>query len=324
MKKFFLVFSMLLLSVSACAPTATPTEQSFVPVDGLRSTATPTTDLLSPAEEAAISRLSSTLGLTADEISILSTEAVEWPDGCLGIQREGVMCTQAIVPGFKIILQAEDKTYEVRTNKSGSQAVVVLGTPPSGLLEQALVAQLAYNLRLQEQEISVVSSAEMEFSDACLGVTLFEETCAQVVTAGNVVVLAANGFEFEYRVSEDGTIVQPATLALTWTREGGIAGFCNSLTVFLSGEAYGRDCRTESGQTTKAFADLISTEEQNEFFGWMREFETTQVDASDPEGVADRMVVRVDFFGAGKGELDDPARQALFEFAQSLYVKLFP
>jgi hypothetical protein len=318
MKKFILVFSMLLLSVSACAPTATPTEQPLVP-----DMETPASEL-TPAQQAAIERLSSTLSLPADQVSILSTEAVEWPDGCLGIQREGVMCTQAIVPGFKFILQADDKTYEVRTNKSGTQAVVVLGTPPSGLLEQALVAQLAYNLRLQEQEISIVSSSEMEFTDACLGVALFEETCAQVVTAGKVVVLAANGFEFEYRVSEDGALVQPATLALTWTREGGIAGFCNSLTVFLSGEAYGRDCRTETDQTRMAFADLISTEEQNRFFDWMREFESTQVDASDPEGVADRMIVRVEFFGAGVSEWDDPARQALFEFAQSLYGKLFP
>jgi hypothetical protein len=317
MKKILLISILTIFSISACAPAVTPTEQALIPTED------PSTEL-TPAQEAAVERLSSELGLPAEQVGILSTDEVEWPDGCLGVQREGLMCTQAIVPGFKVVLQANGETYEIRTNKSGSQVVVVQNAPATGLLETALVGQLAFNLGLQESEISVVSSSGTEFTDACLGVALFEQTCAQVVTPGKVVILKANDFEFEYHVSEDGTRVQPATVALTWTREGGIAGFCNSLTVFLSGEAYGANCRGTGDATVMMFPDLISSDEQRQFFKWAGELGQMDVEASDPEGVADRMVVTLEFFGVGDNPATPDEERAMIEFAQSLYAKLFP
>lgn len=323
MRKIALWCTVFGLILAACAPAAQATEESLLPVDDVRKTPTAAPASTSPAEEAAISLLASTLNLPADQISILATEAVEWPDGCLGIQREGLMCTQAIVPGFKIMVQADGKTYEVRTNKSGSQAVLVQDAPTVGLLEKALVAQLASNLGLNPSDVSVISSSKTEFSDACLGVALIEQACAQVVTPGKVVILEANGFEFEYHVSEDGKQVQPATVALTWTREGGIAGFCNSLIVFLSGEVYGTNCRGTGETVVMMFPDLISPDEQAQFFEWAGELGSIDADASDPEGVADRMVVALDFFGTGNDETTDSALQALFAFAQRLYDKLY-
>ncbi|MCC6569633.1 MAG: hypothetical protein IT315_10385, partial [Anaerolineales bacterium] len=114
----------LILILSACAPVGKPTQQSLLPVDDEQSAPTPQTEL-TPAEQAAISHLSATLNLPADQVSVISTEAVEWPDGCLGVQQPGVMCTEAIVPGYKIILQAGDEQYELHTNKSGSQIAQV-------------------------------------------------------------------------------------------------------------------------------------------------------------------------------------------------------
>ncbi len=316
MKKIFLIFIVFLLTASACAPTAQPTEQPLIPVDDALD--------LTPAERAAVARLSSTLNLPPGQISVIATEAVEWPDGCLGIQREGLMCTQAIVPGYKILLQANGAVYEFRTNESGTQVVMVEKENRSfDSPEEMVVAQLASNLGLNESEIEVVSSLETEFSDACMGVVMFDMTCAQAVTPGKVIVLAYDDIHFEYHVSEDGTQVQPATLALTWKREGGIAGFCNGLTVFLSGEVYGNDCRSEPNGTMMVFSNLISPKEQKQFFEWAGSLEKLSVDASDPAGVSDRMVVTLEFFGNGSGEMTEADQQALFEFAQGLYQKLY-
>ncbi|MCI0556529.1 MAG: hypothetical protein L0287_36770 [Anaerolineae bacterium] len=322
MKRIILLFISLMLVLSACAGQAKPTEQSFIPIGGLRTpTPAPQTDL-TPAEQAAISRLSSTLNLSLEEISVVSTEAVEWPDGCLGVQRPGMMCTQAIVPGYRIILQANDEQFEFRTNESGSQVVQVSGAP-LGLMEEAIAAQLAFNLGLDVDEIFVLSSTDVEFTDACLNVAIQDVTCAQVITPGKIIVLEANGFEFEYHISEDGSRVQPATLALVWTREGGIAGFCNRMTVFLSGEIYASDCRSEQPEgTMHLFADVLSATEQQEFFEWIQELEQSSLDASDPEGVSDRMLVTLEFFGIGESSPTRAERQALFEFAQNLYLKL--
>jgi hypothetical protein len=310
--------------LSACAGQAAPTVQPFVPVDGLRtptSKPTPQADL-TPAERAAVSRLASTLDLPPEQISVVSTEAVEWPDGCLGVQRPGMMCTQAIVPGYRIILQARGEQFEFRTNKSGSQVVQVSGAP-LGLLEEAVVAQLAFNLGLDVDEIFVVSSSDVEFADSCLDVSLPDVLCAQVATLGKIIVLEANGLQFEYRVSADGSRVQPATLALVWVRDGGIAGFCNRLTVFLSGEAYASDCASQPEGAMKIFADVLSTDEQARFFDWVESFGQVSLDASDPEGVSDRMIVTLELYGNGKGSPAESEKRALLEFAQRLYQKLY-
>jgi len=111
MKKHLLPFLLLTLLLAACAPGALPTEQPSYPNDEPGSYPNPDessypvpTDL-TPAQQAAITALSQSLNLPPGKITLISTEAEEWPDGCLGIQREGVMCTQAIVPCYKVMLQ---------------------------------------------------------------------------------------------------------------------------------------------------------------------------------------------------------------------------
>jgi hypothetical protein len=161
---------------------------------------------------------------------------------------------------------------------------------------------LASNLGLNESDISVVSSSSVEFPDACLGVALQDAGCAQVITPGKIIMLEAGGIQFEYHVSEDGKQVQPATPALTWTRDGGIAGFCNGITVFLSGEVYASDCRSQPEVTMKTFADLLSISEKQQFFDWSGTFGQVSLDASDPEGVSDRMIVTLEFHGNGSSQ----------------------
>jgi hypothetical protein len=146
--------------------------------------------------------------------------------------------------------------------------------------------------------------------------------CAQVITPGRIIVLEANDLAYEYHTSEDGSRIQPATLALVWKREGGIAGFCDTLTVFRSGEVYASKCGSETDGKMGTFADLMTAREIGQFNDWIAEFSDAQLDASDPRGVADRMVVTLELFGTGADEPTESDQQTLFEFAQDLYQKL--
>lgn len=195
-------------------------------------------------------------------------------------------------------------------------------TPAMGPAEETVIKQLAENLDMEESEISLVSSEETEFSDACLGVAMEGVMCAQVITPGRTIVLEANGIQYEYHTSEDGSRVQPANLALIWRREGGIAGFCDVLTVFRSGEVFASKCTSQDEGTMGSLAALLTTKEQQQFNKWMTEFGETKLDASDPKGVADRMVVTLELFGTGGEEPTEAEGQALFKFAQDLYQEL--
>lgn len=317
MKKVFIGLLTLIILLTACAPQV-PTELPTVVVEKPTSTGSAMTS----AEIAALTVLSETLGLSADKIDLLSTESVTWSDGCLGIVRMGVMCTQAEVPGYKITFETDSGSYEVHTNKDGSVALIAGDPRSSADVEDAVVKQLAQNLGLTESDISVVSDVGIEFPDSCMGVSMDDVMCAQVITPGHIIVLEADGVQYEYHTSDDGTRIQPATLALNWKREGGIAGFCDSLTVFLSGEIYGNQCKLEDGRM-ETFSSLLTSSERSKFDTWIGKYGQVTLDESDPKNVSDSMDLVIEFYGMGNGKPGKPVQQEIFTWAQELFQKLY-
>lgn len=191
-----------------------------------------------------------------------------------------------------------------------------------GAAEQAAIEQLAESLGLEATEIIFLSSEETEFSDACLDVAIEGILCAQTVTPGRLITLEANGLQYAYHASDDGSQVRPASIALIWQREGGIAGFCDTLTVFRSGETVATNCKSQAEAITGSLASLTSAQEREQFNRWMAEFGEVALDDSDPAGVADRMKVSLKLTGAGDELPTQAEEQNLFGFAQDLYQDL--
>jgi hypothetical protein len=163
----------------------------------------------------------------------------------------------------------------------------------------------------------------VEWPDGCLGVQEEGLACTQVIIPGFRVILEANGRQMEYRTNEDGTQIRPATIAMTWKREGGIAGFCDSMTVYLSGEVHASSCK--GGQyVEKRLIDVLSEDEMARFDEWLSTYGNVNIDASDPKGVADRMVVMLTFIGTGsQPTLSSSEGQELVNFAQELFQRLY-
>jgi hypothetical protein len=47
-------------------------------------------------------------------VTVISAEAVTFPDGSLGCPEPGMAYTQALVDGYKIVAEAGGKTYDFR------------------------------------------------------------------------------------------------------------------------------------------------------------------------------------------------------------------
>jgi hypothetical protein len=340
MRKILIGMTILLWILSACAPKAQPTVEPLIPNlepsypnPSYPNTSYPNGDTtspthipvdLTPAQRAAIAALSSDLNLPADQIKLISTEAVTWPDGCLGVTRIGVMCTQAIVDGFKIVLEANGQQYEYHTNQDGSSAAQAVLSAGSTAVEDLVRERLASNLGLDKADISVVSDASVEFPDSCMGVAQPQIMCSQIVTPGRIIMLEANNVQYEYHTSEDGSTIQPATIALTWQRTGGIAGFCDSMTVFLSGEIYGNQCKAQPDQVMKTFTNTLSDDERKQFDEFIKQYGQVNIDDSSPKGVSDQMTVTLTLNGSGsKTTLAKPDREALMLWVQTVFQKLF-
>lgn len=78
----------------------------------------------SPAVQASIAALAKQLNVDPQAITVISVEEVEWPDGCLGLSKPDQMCTQVIVPGYRVILEVNGTQYEVRTSLNGRQVAI--------------------------------------------------------------------------------------------------------------------------------------------------------------------------------------------------------
>ena len=76
---------------------------------------------MSISKEAAVDKarkdLAQRLGVSASEIKE-SVEETDFPDMALGAAAKGEMSGQMITPGWRIRLQARNKTFEYRANKN--------------------------------------------------------------------------------------------------------------------------------------------------------------------------------------------------------------
>jgi hypothetical protein len=66
-----------------------------------------TDDGLRDEVDLAIADAADERGITEEEIEVIRAEEVEWPDGALGCPEEGEMYTQAIVPGYLVVLEVD-------------------------------------------------------------------------------------------------------------------------------------------------------------------------------------------------------------------------
>ena len=92
-------------------PTPLPPTPTHIPVD------------ITPAQKAAIEAVSTKYNIPISQIKIVSTEAKTWPSGCLGVVIPGFLCTNMVVEGFSIKLEASGRQFEIHTNQDGSSVV---------------------------------------------------------------------------------------------------------------------------------------------------------------------------------------------------------
>jgi hypothetical protein len=96
-RKFLLVLGLVIV-LQACHNTEDPVEVKSQPRG----------DSLSAL---AVTDLASRLGIPRADIEVLAEENVTWRDGSLGCPKPGMMYTQALVEGSRIVLRAGGRDY---------------------------------------------------------------------------------------------------------------------------------------------------------------------------------------------------------------------
>jgi|GEM_PF-3143885 len=72
-----------------------------------------------PALSEVISLAAQKAQVPQNEVAVISITEMDWPDGCLGLAELEEFCTQAIVPGYEIIVLVAGETQVFRTDLAG-------------------------------------------------------------------------------------------------------------------------------------------------------------------------------------------------------------
>lgn len=78
-----------------------------------------TDELLEEILDKVLADLTLRTQLPASVFEVISTEAKFWPDGCLGLAQTDELCTQAIVPGWQVVLTDQEEHWIYRTDEFG-------------------------------------------------------------------------------------------------------------------------------------------------------------------------------------------------------------
>jgi hypothetical protein len=214
-----LVVLTLVLAACGAAPTETETV-SPISTPSTSGSADQTTGIPAEAQEItslAQKDLAERLGIATDAVKVVSVKAMQWSDTSLGCPKPGMAYATVITPGYKIVLEAEDKMYDYHT---GSDNFVLCQDTSSGTIEEqpthqvnldpelaALVEEakvdLSSRFNAAIDEIVLLSASAVQWRDSSLGCPKPGTASLTVITPGYLIKLEAGGMTYEYHADKD-------------------------------------------------------------------------------------------------------------------------
>lgn len=326
--------------LGACGRAATPTPRP-TPTPAvsptLGPTATPNPNRPA-AVQIAVAAILARHRVGWDRMRVLSWEPVDWPDGCLGIRMEGV-CTEAIVPGYRLVLEIGGEVYEYRTDREAGRVVMAAG-PLHGVDEPALAVEVrdaqgcrlflvaadgrvAYGpcgapltpLRLVEEMGRTEQLAELvarfapfEAQAADAKMVLVGQGAEQPSPAWQRAVM--DWARVAMREVEYGRGAASLDLAVRWQQAiPDRVGYCRFLQVDACGYAFASTARCDGGDAADAGRGWLTTAELERLDGWLYTLGTAETD-------------NLLFSGRGATPMTEADRAAVEAWAAAVYERL--
>lgn len=115
------------------------------------------------------------------------------------------------------------------------------------------------------------------------------------------------------------TTVDPTAVVLSWTRAGGIAGFCDGLLLTAGHRVTLGTC--EDPPMSSPDGDLASNASIVEFETWRETFASFEVEWDDGPDVADGMAIGLSFVGRGSDIATEDEQREIADFAARLFTE---
>jgi hypothetical protein len=265
--------------------------------------------------------------------AILSYNHQDWPDACLGVAAEGVMCAQVITPGYEATFVVNGRVYTFHTDETGGQVILSQdGSAETGMRNVLIVLDTTSpdctTAMFSDEEVSMgqcggeIKSKPVVNPNLADQINWYADMYAPFELSLDSVRLRFEGrggqiasaaeqrsiLEWAILTSKqvDAGMYSPdAGLVAVIDQTGGIAGICRRVTLNLSGWAAFADCR---GKDLHFATYRMTSSEIETMFQLYDRLGESQNTLEPPAGTADGFQYQVSFYGMGA---DRPASEDL-------------
>lgn len=118
----FMIALILLLTMSCTSADEPSTSIPSPDQTSAEETVDMSEEALSPElTQAFLQAVGAEKNVSPDSLSIVKSEAADWPDACLGLSAPGEFCAQMITPGWSVSVTDGQKTWQYRTDLDMTQ-----------------------------------------------------------------------------------------------------------------------------------------------------------------------------------------------------------
>jgi hypothetical protein len=168
-----------------------------------------------PVASAVLRDVSRTQGVLPSKLKIVAYNQQTWRDGCLGLPKPDEFCTQALVPGWRVIVSNGSQNWIYHTNSNGrSLRLANSATPVNNQsknlptsVRNAVLAAASQLTKLPTSQIRIVNFKQIT-TDGCLGLPRPGEACIQIAQQAWEINLQAGKQRLVYRANRDGSQVR--------------------------------------------------------------------------------------------------------------------
>ncbi|MGB3650050.1 MAG: hypothetical protein WBA41_02425 [Rivularia sp. (in: cyanobacteria)] len=143
---------------------------------------------------------------------IMQVQQKTWKDGCLELRDANTVCSQVLVPGYRVIVGTKGQSLVYHTNKSGS--VIKLNTKASEITDIVLPSQVkdtvlkAASEFIGSSRLRVTKAEQVTFTDSCLNLGRANESCLRANQQGWKVTVKGARQTLVYHTSIDGNQIR--------------------------------------------------------------------------------------------------------------------
>jgi hypothetical protein len=201
-----------ILSVGSCltlikSATANPANLSPATTNEVDTAKAELNSLPSTVANAVLRDLTNRTGIANRNLQIVNSSERTWSNGCLELPQPGEFCTQALVPGWLVVVSNGTQQWTYHTNKNGSSLRLAANNQLPQAVRNAVLQETQAISGLPAQSLRIIVFQATDWADGCDRPT-FPNPCDPILISGWQVTVGSGNQHWVFLSDNSGSRIK--------------------------------------------------------------------------------------------------------------------